>query len=49
MYKKSNAHRLLLNTSYHIPIPYDKKFDNYDKLLFEKYIQKRMTHDKNKE
>lgn len=47
--EQSNAHRILLNYCYKTPIKLDKTFDNYDKILFEKYVQKRVQDDKNKE
>jgi hypothetical protein len=48
--EKSNAHRILLNSYYDIPIQKDNRFDNYDTILFEKYIQKRMINNaENKE
>jgi len=41
--KKSNAHRILLNSYFKMKILKDKTYDNYNTVLFEKYVQKRMV------
>lgn len=40
---KSNAHRILLNSYYGMAIDKNETYDNYYTILFEKYVQKRMS------